>query len=102
MAFKFVYGVATPSWDGVVRAQSGWIRWPVVFVAAAVPLAGVGYALYLYFSWVGSEQRTVTIAFVGGLLVKTFLIPFVKGIVTSSAFKVLMGWLRGSKRTKSA
>src|SRR5258708_3025637 len=34
-------------------------------------------------------------AFVGGLLVKTFLIPLIKGSATGAAFKWFMRWLRG-------
>ena len=60
-------------------------------------MAVVGYGLYLYFTSVGADQRTVTIAFVGGLLVKTFLIPLIKSLVTGAAFKVLMDWLRGGE-----
>jgi hypothetical protein len=65
-----------------------WLLWP--FVVA-------GYAIYRLLTWVGPGQRSVTIAFVGGLLVKTFLIPFIKGIVTGALFKWFMGWLRGNK-----
>jgi len=35
------------------------------------------------------------------LLIKTFLIPFIKAIVTGALFKWFMGWLRGGK-AKSA
>jgi hypothetical protein len=46
---------------------------------------------------VGAGQSSVTLAFVGGLLVKTFLIPFIKGLVTGALFKWFMSWLRGGK-----
>ncbi len=72
----------------------------LLVIACLLPFAGVGYALYRYFALVGADQRTVTIAFVGGLLVKTLVIPLIKGIVTGAAFKVLMRWLRG-KESKS-
>jgi hypothetical protein len=73
-----------------------------VLVAVLLPFAGVGYGIYLYFTSVAADQRTVTVAFVGGLLVKTFVIPLIKAIVTGAAFRVLMRWLRGGKNTKSA
>ena len=63
---------------------------------ALLPFVGVGYALYRYVTWVGVGQGVVTTAFVGGLLVKTFLIPLIKGIVTGALFKWFMGWLRSS------
>jgi hypothetical protein len=66
-----------------------------------LPFALVGYGIYRYLSVVGSEQRSITIAFVGGLLVKTFLIPLIKGIVTGALFKWFMNWLRSGKGTKS-
>jgi hypothetical protein len=68
---------------------------------AVLPFVGVGYALYRYFTWVGTGQGLVTTAFVGGLLVKTLLIPLIKGIVTGALFKLFMGWLRGDT-TESA
>lgn len=75
----------------------------VVTVSSAVVLvAGLGYGIYRYLTWIGAGQREVTIAFVGGLLVKTFLIPLIKGIVTGALFKWFMSWLRGGKDTKSA
>ena len=73
------------------------LGWPVLLVVFVLPLVGVGYALYSYFTRVGAGQGVVTILFVGGLLVKTFLIPFIKGIVTGAAFKVFMTRLRGGK-----
>jgi hypothetical protein len=67
-----------------------------------LPFAGVGYGIYLYLSWAGSDQRTATVAFVGGLLVKVFLSPFVKGLVTGALFRWFMKWLRGGKDTTKA
>lgn len=67
-----------------------------------VPFAGVGYGIYRYLIWVGSDQRTVTIAFVGGLLIKTFAIPLIKGILTGALFRWFMHWLHGDKDTKKA
>ena len=64
---------------------------------AVLPFVGVGYALYRYVTWVGSGQGLATIALVGALLVKTLLIPLVKGIVTGALFKWFMTWLRGGK-----
>jgi hypothetical protein len=73
------------------------LGWPVLLVVFVLPLAGVGYALYRYVTWVGTGQGVVTTAFLGGLLIKTFLIPFIKGIVTGAGFKLFMRWLRGGK-----
>jgi hypothetical protein len=73
------------------------LGWPVLLVVFVFPLAGVGYALYPYFTRVGAGQEVVTIVFVGGLFVKAFLIPSLKAIGTGAAFKVVMGWLRGGK-----
>jgi hypothetical protein len=69
----------------------------VCFILAVLPFVGVGYALYRYVTWVGSGQGLATIALVGALLVKTLLIPLVKGIVTGALFKWFMTWLRGDK-----
>lgn len=69
----------------------------MLLVVALWPLAGVGYGLYRYFTWIGAGQRTVTVAFVGGLLVKTFLIPLIKGLVTGALFRWFVQWLRGGK-----
>jgi len=66
-------------------------------LAAGLPFAGVGYGIYRYLTWVGSGQRSVTIAFVGSLLIKPFLIPFLKGLETGAIFKKIMDWLRGDK-----
>jgi hypothetical protein len=70
--------------------------------AFVVPFAVIGYGIYRYLNWVGTGQGLVTIAFVGALLVKTFLIPFIKGIVTGALFRWFMKWLRGGKDTKKA
>jgi hypothetical protein len=70
-------------------------------VAVVLPLAGVGYGIYRYLTWIGPGQRTVTIAFVGGLLIKTFLVPFIKSLVTGTLFKLIVRLLRG-KNTKKA
>src|SRR5262249_16380771 len=72
--------VRTPRWS---ERQLLLVFYPV----ASLPLIGVGYGLYRYFTWVDADQRSVTVAFVGGLLVKTFLIPLIKGIVTGAFIK---------------
>jgi hypothetical protein len=64
---------------------------------AALLFLVLGFALYRYLTWVGPGQSQVITAFVGGLLVKTFLIPFIKGIVTGALFRRFMRWLRGDK-----
>src|SRR5262249_62430627 len=71
-----------------------WVLFSMVF---AFPLAGVGFALYRYFTWVGAGQGVATTAFVGGLLVKTFLIPPLQGIVTGAFIKWLIRVLGGGK-----
>jgi len=72
------------------------LGWSVLLVVFVLPLAGVGYALNRYFTWDGARQLSVTIAFVGGLLVKTFLIPLIKSIVSGAALKFLVR-VRGGK-----
>jgi hypothetical protein len=71
--------------------------WSLFYAVAVLSFAGISYAFYRYFTWVGAGQRSITVAFVGGLLVKTFLIPLIKGIVTGALFKWFMTWLRGGK-----
>lgn len=70
-------------------------------ITMLLPLAGVSYGVYRYLTWIGPGQQSVTIAFVGGLLVKTFLIPFIKGIVTGALFRWFVNWLRGGKDQKN-
>lgn len=75
---------------------------PVLYFALSIlvqfaPLVGVGYGIYRYLVWVGAGQRSVTIAFIGGLLVKAFVIPAVWGAIKSRAFQAFMRWLRGDK-----
>ncbi len=70
------------------------------YLAPLVPLVAVAYGIYRYLTWVGTGQSVVTIAFVGGLLIKTFAIPFIKGVVTGAMFRWFMKWLRGGKETK--
>ena len=71
------------------------------FGCALLPLAGVVYSVYRYLTWLGAGQGLVTTALVGGMLIKTLLVPLSKGIVTGALFKLFMGWLRGGK-AKSA
>lgn len=79
--------------------ERGWVLLVgVSVVAIPLPFVVVLYALYRYVTWIGPGQSSVTIAFVGGLLVKTFLIPLIKGIVTGTLFKWFMKWLRGGKK----
>lgn len=77
-------------------------RWPMFSVALVLPLAGVVYGIFRYLTWVGAGQREVSIAFVGGLLVKTFLIPLIKGVVTGALLRWFMHWLRGGNDKKAA
>lgn len=77
---------------------------PVVLVSLFIfllPFIGVIYGLHLYFTSVGVNQRTVTVAFVGGLLVKTLLIPAIKAFAVGKAVRFIyakfMRWLRGGK-----
>lgn len=63
------------------------------------PLGAVCYGIYRYFTIVGVARQSAVIAFVGGLLVKTVLIPFTKAIITGAVMKMFIRWLRGSKTT---
>lgn len=74
----------------------------ILALGLLVPFAGVGYGIYRYLTWAGAGQRTVTVSFVGGLLVKTLAIPLIKGIVTGAIFRWFTGWLRGGKGIKKA
>lgn len=69
-------------------------------VAVIFPIVGAVADTYRYVTWVGAEQSSVTIAFVGGQLIKTFAIPLIKGIVTGALFKRLITWLHAGKDTK--
>jgi hypothetical protein len=73
------------------------LGWPVLLVVFVLPLVGVGYALYPYRTWVGANREVITVILVGGLFVKTFLIPSIQAIATGAEFKVVMRWLRGGK-----
>lgn len=65
--------------------------WCVLFMAMM-------FACILYFiSPELANQGHVTTGFVGGLLVKTFVIPAIWGAIKSKAFQAFMSWLRGGK-----
>ena len=68
-----------------------------MFYGMLLPFLAVGFGIYLYLRLIGTEQRAVIVAFVGGPLIKTFLIPFIKGIVTGALFKFFVRWLHGGK-----
>lgn len=71
---------------------------PVLFgLVILIPFAGVAYGIYRYIAWVGADHRSVTLAFAGGLAVKTLLIPFIKSIVSGAALKWVISKLRGDK-----
>jgi hypothetical protein len=72
-----------------------------MLVGGLAPLVAVGYVLYRYFTWVGPGQSSVTIAFVGALLVKSLLIPAIWGAIKSKAFQAFVWWLRGDKVKKA-
>lgn len=90
---QILSGISRPSFIVSLLATIG---------AALLPLVGVGYGIYRYLTWVGAGQREITIAFVGALLIKTFAIPLIKGVVTGALFSWFMKWLRGGKDTKKA
>jgi hypothetical protein len=71
-------------------------------VVFAFPYVGVLYALYLYFTSASTDQELVTTGFAGGILIKTFAIPFIKGIVTGTLLKWVIKALGGGKDTKKA
>jgi hypothetical protein len=75
-----------------------WIAYPIVVLLWVLPFVAVGYGLYRYFTWVGTGQARVTTAFVGALLIKVFVIPLLKVIVTGTALKLVIKWLRGEKK----
>jgi hypothetical protein len=83
-----ILGSVVPGLWLVDRGAPDWLRTPLASITAlvsfALPLAAVGYGLYRYFSYIGPDQRLVTTAAVGGFLVKAFLIPFIKSIITGS------------------
>lgn len=65
------------------------------FIPFLLFIAPFTYGLYRYVKWIETEQPTALIAFVGGLLLKTLVIPAIVGAVRSRAFKLFMRWLRG-------
>lgn len=71
---------------------------PISILLMCWPVAAVGYALYRYLTWIGPDQRAITIAFVGGLFVKVLIIPGIKTVLTGYGFKRLMAWLRDDKK----
>ena len=77
--------------DGFFRDVIGLL----FLVVCILPFAGVGYCIYRYLIWVGTGQRSITVAFAVTFLAKTLLIPFIKGLVTGALFKWFMNRLRG-------
>ena len=80
--------------DDIVDRGSTETRHPIesfavefALLASLIPVAAVGIGLYFYVNGVGVDQRSITVAFVGTLLVKAFLIPLIKGIVTGALFR---------------
>jgi hypothetical protein len=55
------------------------------YPAVALPLAGVGYGIYRYLTWVGPGQSSVRSAFFGALVVWWFLDLLIRVIVTRSS-----------------
>ena len=82
--------VVVAGWMGVATRPG--VGYGALISAAALPLAGVGYALYRYLHWVGAGQERVTTAFVGGFLIKA--------IVTGAALKWVVTRLRGRNAPK--
>jgi hypothetical protein len=100
LGWVFAFGVLAPLADyleGLPDWVSDVLYFPFVAVFALLPLVGVGYGIYRYLTWVGAGQRSIAVAFVGGLLVKALLIPLIKGIMTGALFRWFMRWLRGGK-----
>jgi hypothetical protein len=50
-------------------------------VFAPLPLVGIGYELYRYIELEGAHQGIVTLGVLGGLVVKTLLIPVSKPLL---------------------
>jgi hypothetical protein len=61
------------------------------------PLLVMLLALSFYLNVASAGKQSVTVGFVGALLVKTFLFPLIKGIVTGAIFMWFKNWLRGGK-----
>lgn len=103
--------VVVSLWNTVVRQYSDDWSFPLAmfllvtqFIVVLLPLAGVGFGIYRYLNWVGAGQRTITIAFAGALLIKTFVIPAITGAIRSKAFQIFLQWLRrgSGKDTRTA
>jgi hypothetical protein len=69
-------------------------------VTLLVPFGIVGVSFGVYVILVGRAQARVTTALVGGLLIKTFLIPLIQNIITGNIMAGIMKWLRGGKTTE--
>jgi hypothetical protein len=83
--------------DNAVKRYPQWLDDSIGWVFALVPLAGVGYGIYRYVTWVGAGQRTATVAFIGGLLIKTLVLLVITSHVTDTLSKWFMGRIRGDK-----
>jgi hypothetical protein len=68
-----------------------------VFNSAVVILGAILVARYL--DWIQSEQRAITIAFVGALLVKSIVLPGVKTLIMGKAAKRLWHWIQDADKT---
>lgn len=79
------------------RGPNSFIYYLIIFLAS-LPVYGVCAGLYFYSRWTDPSKMPVTIGFIGAFLIKAFLIPFVKGIVTGTALKWLISRLRPKKQ----
>jgi hypothetical protein len=62
----------------VMVLLSAWISQRIWGAYVTLVVAAIGYGVYRYVAWVGPGQREVSVAFVGGLLIKVFLIPLIR------------------------
>jgi hypothetical protein len=84
------------SWQHIPRLRRGAIRL-AQYTLHLVPFAGLGFAIYRYFSGVGEGQHTVAVAFVGGVLIILIAISLTKGIMSGALLRRFMTWLRGDR-----
>lgn len=54
----------------------------------------ISFIALLSWPWIQAHNASISVAFVGGILVKTLVFPLVKGLVTGTLFKKLLEWVR--------
>jgi hypothetical protein len=69
----------------------------LLILFALVPLIAVSIGLYLYFTQVAADQRSISIAFAGGLIFKIIVLPVITTVLRGLGVSALTRWLRGKK-----